>query len=254
MTTYTQPLTTFRIPKGGEYGAPRAVGTHHGVDGIAAVGTQVFATIGGVVKSVAAVKSPTLGWWIVWLGDDGLFWSFSHLEAKPTLKVGARIERAQAVVRSGATGAVTGPHLHTACGTSVTIGIGSRDPMQYLTNALSPAGGGGVPITDKDHDMRNIRNEYGGIATIGETTYSPVTSDTWPSAQKVWGPYEQLSNAEFASEVAQVQARRVYSNAGIEGGSVDIDAIVTKIEARLQDEFKAIPDAVADELAGRLVP
>jgi len=140
---YTAPLPSLRIPANGEYGnfASFRIRAHTGVDFIAASGTPVAAVIGGTVVAVAS--SSALGHYLVWKGDDGLFWSYAHSNSIPPVAVGQRIETKQLVYASGALGlGITGPHLHVAVGTSPSIGVATRDPMQYLNQlgaTMTPA-------------------------------------------------------------------------------------------------------------------
>lgn len=172
MTVYVLPEPQFRIPANGEYGnfAAFRARRHTGTDDACGAGTHLRAVIGGRVHSTG--YSTVLGNWLVWLGDDGLYWSYSHLTGSIARK-GARIEPGQYIAISGATGNVTGAHLHIGCGASPTIGVATRDPMQYLrTVALTPANLAPRTIltapVEEDEDMfKLVPNPEGGIWIIG---------------------------------------------------------------------------------------
>jgi len=82
---------------------------HTGVDIIASPGTSVMAAAGGVVSTVAFV--PEYGNIVEVDHDNGLTSRYAHL-SKSLVKVGDVVMKGQVVARVGATGRVTGPHLH----------------------------------------------------------------------------------------------------------------------------------------------
>jgi murein DD-endopeptidase MepM/ murein hydrolase activator NlpD len=82
---------------------------HTGVDIIAAPGTPVMAAAGGVVSTVAFV--PEYGNIVDVDHDNGLTSRYAHL-SKSLVKVGDVVMKGQRIALVGATGRVTGPHLH----------------------------------------------------------------------------------------------------------------------------------------------
>ena len=82
---------------------------HTGVDIIASPGTPVMAAAGGVVSTVAFV--PEYGNIVDIDHDNGLTTRYAHL-SKSLVKVGDVVMKGQKVALVGATGRVTGPHLH----------------------------------------------------------------------------------------------------------------------------------------------
>ncbi len=82
---------------------------HTGVDIIASPGTQVMAAAGGVVSTVAFV--PEYGNIVDVDHDNGLTSRYAHL-SKSLVKVGDVVMKGQKIALVGATGRVTGPHLH----------------------------------------------------------------------------------------------------------------------------------------------
>ena len=82
---------------------------HTGVDLIAPPGTPVVAAAGGVVSTVAFVSE--YGNMVEIDHDNGLTSRYAHL-SKSLVKVGEVVMKGQNIALVGATGRVTGPHLH----------------------------------------------------------------------------------------------------------------------------------------------
>ncbi len=82
---------------------------HTGVDIIASAGTIVNAAAGGVVSQVAYV--PEYGNIVDVDHDNGLTTRYAHL-TRGLVKVGDVVMKGQKIAIVGATGRVTGPHLH----------------------------------------------------------------------------------------------------------------------------------------------
>jgi murein DD-endopeptidase MepM/ murein hydrolase activator NlpD len=82
---------------------------HTGVDLIAPPGTPVLAAAAGVVSTVAFV--PEYGNIVDVDHDNGLTSRYAHL-SKSLVKVGDVVMKGQVIAQVGATGRVTGPHLH----------------------------------------------------------------------------------------------------------------------------------------------
>jgi len=98
--------TTFLYPGMG------SLGKHLGYDYGVAIGTPVKAPVSGVVRErVETSGSGSGGKRLEIAGDDGRWHRLLHLNAWH-VKVGDRVAEGQHVADSGATGDVTGPHLH----------------------------------------------------------------------------------------------------------------------------------------------
>jgi murein DD-endopeptidase MepM/ murein hydrolase activator NlpD len=82
---------------------------HTGVDLIAPHGTTIVAAAGGVVSAVGFI--PEYGNIVDVDHDNGLTSRYAHL-SKSLVKVGDIVLKGQAIAHVGATGRVTGPHLH----------------------------------------------------------------------------------------------------------------------------------------------
>jgi murein DD-endopeptidase MepM/ murein hydrolase activator NlpD len=102
------------LPEGGRFGARRIFNgesrsPHGGTDFKAAPGTTVFAAADGIVALAAGQYFAGNA---VYLDHgDGLVTMTFHL-SEILVKTGATVKRGQAIGKVGATGRVTGPHLH----------------------------------------------------------------------------------------------------------------------------------------------
>lgn len=91
---------------------PWAAGYHTGVDIGCPIGTPVYATIGGDVRTGRANWGAAYGTMIL-INDnvDGSDWGYCHLSRR-VVSDGQRVETNQLIGYSGNTGNTTGPHLH----------------------------------------------------------------------------------------------------------------------------------------------
>lgn len=113
---FTLPLAAplARLPEGGRFGARRifngeARSPHGGTDFKAAPGTVVYAPADGIVALAAGQYFAGNA---VYLDHgDGLVTMSFHL-SEILVETGARVHRGQPIGKVGATGRVTGPHLH----------------------------------------------------------------------------------------------------------------------------------------------
>ena len=110
-------------------GEPR--GMHRGLDLRGAQGSPIRACADGVV---ALVDDLYFSGNAVYINHgDGVFTSYLHM-SKPLVKPGERVQRGQVIGLVGATGRVTGPHLHLG----LVVQGESVDPQPLL----APAAGG----------------------------------------------------------------------------------------------------------------
>lgn len=85
------------------------VSFHNGIDLSAPVGTPVYAPDSGTVSQV--YTHPRGGLTLVLLLEDGTRAGFGHLDSVDVVP-GEPVVRGETVARVGATGVVTGPHVH----------------------------------------------------------------------------------------------------------------------------------------------
>ena len=86
-------------------------GYHTGVDLSCPVGTPVYATIGGDVRGNRSWGASYGTYLLINDNVDGSDWGYCHL-SKVVVSDGERVKTGQLIGYSGATGNVTGPHLH----------------------------------------------------------------------------------------------------------------------------------------------
>ncbi|MFJ4283607.1 M23 family metallopeptidase [Streptomyces massasporeus] len=103
-------------------------GSHTGVDFHAATGTSVHAV--GMGEVVEAGWGGSYGNNIVIKMNDGTYTQYGHLSSIG-VSVGQKVTPGQQIALSGATGNVTGPHLHFEARTSPEYGS-DIDPVAYL--------------------------------------------------------------------------------------------------------------------------
>ncbi|MBJ7005041.1 peptidoglycan DD-metalloendopeptidase family protein [Streptomyces sp. CRPSP2-6A1] len=103
-------------------------GYHTGVDFLVPTGTAVHAAEAGEV--VAAGWGGSYGYQVVLRHAYGHYTQYGHLSAI-SVRVGQRVAAGGRIARSGATGNVTGPHLHFEVRTGPGFGT-DIDPLGYL--------------------------------------------------------------------------------------------------------------------------
>lgn len=102
------------------------VSTHGGIDIAAPTGTWVGAAADGVVI-LASTNVGHYGTAVYIDHKNGYITHYGHLSSY-NVKVGQKVRAGQLIARSGATGRVTGPHLHF----TVKKGGVSIDPLKFL--------------------------------------------------------------------------------------------------------------------------
>ena len=120
-----------------------AAGSWHGGVDLVGADNRIFAVCGGSVmqsRMVTDKSNRTWEWgnYVSVRGDDGRNYYYCHLASR-LAKQGARVEAGQQIGVMGATGLVTGPHLHfevrTSAGTQIdpcnVIGIRNAAGYQY---------------------------------------------------------------------------------------------------------------------------
>ncbi|MFF7018998.1 MULTISPECIES: peptidoglycan DD-metalloendopeptidase family protein [Streptomyces] len=154
----------------GKKGSMWSSGAHTGLDFPAAVGTAVKAVADG--KVAMAKSGGPYGNHIMLNHGGGLTSLYAHLNSILTT-VGDSVKRGQKIGTVGATGNVTGPHLHL----EARVNGKAVDPMTYLSGG-GGAGGKGVerwrpvvkaalaatgnPASYADLTLRRLRQESGG--------------------------------------------------------------------------------------------
>ena len=122
------PLAAMRVTEPYGVAGPWAAGYHTGVDLGAAVGTSVRSVGDGTV--VHSGWAGAYGIDVVVKLTDGKYALYAHL-SKASVSAGESVEAGEQIGRSGATGNVTGPHLHFEVRTTPYYGS-DIDPLAYL--------------------------------------------------------------------------------------------------------------------------
>ncbi|MFF5497099.1 M23 family metallopeptidase [Streptomyces aquilus] len=129
LNTYVAPISGSYISTGYKAGgAVWSSGSHTGVDFHAASGTPVHAVGSGTV--VEAGWGGSYGNNVVIKMNDGTYTQYGHLSSIG-VSVGQTVTPGQQIGLSGATGNVTGPHLHFEARTTPEYGS-DIDPVAYL--------------------------------------------------------------------------------------------------------------------------
>ncbi|MFI6857569.1 M23 family metallopeptidase [Streptomyces sp. NPDC050416] len=129
LNTFVPPISGSYVSTG--YQASSGLwssGSHTGVDFHAASGTSVHAV--GMGEVVEAGWGGSYGNQIVIKMNDGTYTQYGHLSSI-SVSVGQKVTPGQQIGLSGATGNVTGPHLHFEARTSPEYGS-DIDPVAYL--------------------------------------------------------------------------------------------------------------------------
>lgn len=98
---------------------------HRGVDVAVAEGTEVLAAQSGTVK--ASAYDDVGGNYVILSHENGTESYYGHLRTRTVAK-GDQVGQGDVIGLSGATGSVTGPHLHF----QLTYGQRTVDPTKYL--------------------------------------------------------------------------------------------------------------------------
>ncbi|MFF1833551.1 M23 family metallopeptidase [Streptomyces sp. NPDC058231] len=125
--SYAIPTSSYTITSTfGEAGSMWSSGYHTGLDFAAPTGTPIKAIHTGTIKS--AGWSGSYGYRTVLELEDGTELWFCH-QSSIDVTVGQKVTTGETIGRVGATGNVTGPHLHLEVHTPDGTGI---DPMTWL--------------------------------------------------------------------------------------------------------------------------
>jgi hypothetical protein len=143
--TWCNPALGY-FPNGGHYGAPRPAGPHAGQDVTNSTGTAVYAAAGGTVirRQWGGGLGGRTGNALVISHGGGRYTYYGHLSVY-RVSLNQRVAAGQRIADMGATGNVTGPHLHFELHVG---GLGpTTDPVTYL-RARGVDLGGGWPSID----------------------------------------------------------------------------------------------------------
>ncbi|MDQ0808466.1 murein DD-endopeptidase MepM/ murein hydrolase activator NlpD [Streptomyces sp. B3I7] len=125
---WTVPVDNYVVTA--RYGQPGgwAAGHHTGIDLAVPVGTKVNAVHDGTV--VIATLDDDYGNYVLIHQKDGFYTLYAHM-SKLMVRAGEKVTCDQLIGLSGATGRVTGPHLHFEVRTGPVYGS-DVDPVAYM--------------------------------------------------------------------------------------------------------------------------
>jgi murein DD-endopeptidase MepM/ murein hydrolase activator NlpD len=130
-TGYTKPVGDAAVGTGYKAGGSMWSSGHHtGVDFLVWSGTPVHSVAAGTV--VQAGADGAYGNDVIIKHADGKYTLYGHL-TRPVVSVGQTVAEGQEIGVSGATGNVTGPHLHFEVRTTPYYGS-DIDPVAYLAS------------------------------------------------------------------------------------------------------------------------
>ncbi|GGR23712.1 M23 family metallopeptidase [Streptomyces aurantiogriseus] len=129
LSTFVSPITSSYVSTGYRSGGSLwSSGSHTGIDFHASSGTSVHAV--GLGTVVEAGWGGAYGNQVVIRMNDGTYTQYGHLSSI-SVSVGQKVTPGQRIGLSGATGNVTGPHLHFEARTTPEYGS-DIDPVAYL--------------------------------------------------------------------------------------------------------------------------
>ncbi|WP_405868696.1 M23 family metallopeptidase [Streptomyces sp. NBC_00005] len=129
LNTFVAPISNSYVSTGYKTGGSLwSSGSHTGIDFHAATGTTVHAVGSGTV--VETGWGGSYGNQVVIKMHDGTYTQYGHLSSIG-VSVGQTVTPGQQIALSGATGNVTGPHLHFEARTTPEYGS-DIDPVAYL--------------------------------------------------------------------------------------------------------------------------
>ncbi|OLT48953.1 hypothetical protein BJF85_10840 [Saccharomonospora sp. CUA-673] len=132
------------FPNGGHYGAPRGSASHAGQDITGPTGTAIYAARGGTVQATGSnLITGRTGTGIILRHANNTYTYYGHL-SRVRVSRGDRVETGNWIGDMGATGNVTGPHLHFEIHTG---SLGSTtNPVPYMRNRGVDLGGGWLTL------------------------------------------------------------------------------------------------------------
>ncbi|MEC4016102.1 peptidoglycan DD-metalloendopeptidase family protein [Streptomyces sp. H27-D2] len=160
------------VPYGTRFGVKGPMwssGHHTGLDFPASTGTRIGAVASGTVAS--ATSGGPYGNHLTLTHGGGLSSLYAHMSAIAA-KVGASLGQGDRIGSVGATGNVTGPHLHL----EARLKGRTVDPMPYLKGGADPGGGTGV---SRWHGVVvNALREVGQSVSLVNTTLRRMNQES----------------------------------------------------------------------------
>ncbi len=153
---------------------------HTGVDIVTKTSDrEVYAVESGTVNFVKKELGEKLGIQVQFRSDSGRFWRYCHLElgSNNSIQVGQRVDTNTVLGKMGATGNVTGPHLHLEC---------SSTASWNCSNFINPCSILGIPNED------NLIINYSGEAPSPPSPPSPPISSFIKEKKFKWAIFTRV--------------------------------------------------------------
>lgn len=252
-------MIRYRFPlDGGEVDNPFKLGKHYGFDMVRSfpdvtLGFPIHAVSSGVVgrHGSGTIMGYDYGNWLEILMDDGVWVFTAHMQHPATLQQGQRVTIGQQIGLAGATGKVTGPHVHTAFMRGSLDKASSFDGVPYISARISaqPSGSGGtvVPVPEGDsmprviHTQDNPTLPFQGVATgtvtrldaDGATFYTGSQLSIAMAEAKAYNPggaLLEMTGDETVVLIQQSNAHKIQPGTGA-GAPVDLTPLENSITA-----------------------
>ncbi|NGO79668.1 peptidoglycan DD-metalloendopeptidase family protein [Streptomyces sp. YC504] len=197
MSSWTMPVGKGRVTAKYKQPGGWAAGFHTGVDFGCPTGTPVNSVGPGTV--VVAGDQGAYGNCVVVQMSDGRFTLYAHLSSID-VKAGQGVAGGQRLGLSGATGNVTGPHLHFEARTANHYN-GHTDPLAYLaSHGVAKAGGAKKSTVKKAAAKKTTaRKTTAKKAAPRAATYTVKAGDTLGAIAQ-----SKLGNAGRYPEIAKL--------------------------------------------------
>lgn len=167
-------------------------GYHTGVDLVSQGDLTIYPPYAGQVTQVNNTPSASLGVNVQIRDGAGRYWRFCHMvSGSVQVSNGQNVTTATPIGTMGATGNVTGPHLHLECSTGVAWQCGTF---------INPCGILGIP------------NEVGTVVQYDGTTPPPTPTAEWI--------YHASSNTQSEMENNAICVINFYRRAGMDDRSI----------------------------------
>lgn len=148
---------------------------HSAVDFRATIGTPLYASQSGTIKT--GTGHSRAGTWVE-IHRNGTIAGYSHL-SKRNVTAGQHVNAGDIIGWSGATGNVTGPHLHFYV---KTLGV-YRNPLNWLNESEIPATpttpGGTFNKKTLEYQERNNRYGDAGLVPDGKRGAFTIAWENW---------------------------------------------------------------------------
>jgi TP901 family phage tail tape measure protein len=168
----------------GNYGAKGplwSLGYHTGLDFSGDVGTDILSVANGTVSSTGT--SGPYGNHIVIRHTKDLISMYAHL-SKMLVGIGDKVSKGQHIGEMGATGNVTGPHLHLEMGSGTYKN--ATNPLKYL---LGMGAVGGEDIKIEGQGARTLTEAIKMASSAGQGTVEELTDLMTNGAESVYTPF-----------------------------------------------------------------